>query len=220
MLLKKNELLPYISQLLTDSPIIVEAGAFNGRDTKKLALHWPHGTIHAFEPVPDIFALLEQTTFDLPNVHRHAYALSTSDGNELFYISEKETKPGQPFQAGSLRKPTGRLTWSPVRYPRTILVPTLTLDTWTQQHALDHIDLLWLDVQGHALPILQAAPHILPKIRFLYLEVEFIEAYEKQQLYPDIKAWLEKQGFKEVARDFDNQERWFYGNVLFSNTLV
>jgi FkbM family methyltransferase len=214
-IIKKSQLLPYIQQFLPTNPIIVEAGAFNGNDTKKLATFWPQGSIHAFEPVPAIFAILEAATHNFPNVYRYPYALSSSNGHATFYISEKPTQPNQPFQAGSLHKPTGRLSRSPVRYPNTITVPTITLDSWAEQHSINHIDFLWLDVQGHVLPILQAAQHMLVTMKLLYLEVEFIEAYEHQSLYQEIKTWLEAQGFMEIARDFENQESWFYGNVLF-----
>ena len=60
-LFKKNNLLPLISPLLPNNPIVVEAGAFNGADTKEISQFWPQGTIHAFEPVPEIFTKLPLT---------------------------------------------------------------------------------------------------------------------------------------------------------------
>ena len=48
-----------------------------------------------------------------------------------------------------------------------------------------------------------------------YLEVEFIQAYENQYSYADVKMWLEERGFEEIGKDFESTDKWFYGNVLF-----
>ena len=76
----KNELLPLLKKLLPADPIIVEAGAFDGKDSKKMCQEWPNGIIHSFEPVPEIFALLGENTQDCPNIKRYPYALSNSTG--------------------------------------------------------------------------------------------------------------------------------------------
>lgn len=214
-IIKKNQILPYITPYLPDNPIIVEAGAFDGTDTRKMSAHWPHGTIHAFEPVPDIFAKLEANTNDLGNVIRHHIALSDQTGSAIFYVSEKPSKPGQPFQAGTLLKPKERLKHSPITYPRTITVPTITLDAWAQQHHITRIDFMWLDLQGFALPVLKGGINILKTVRALFVELEFIEAYEGQAQYQEVKAWLESQGFTAIAQDFLDTTSWIYGNVVF-----
>ena len=117
--------------------------------------------------------------------------------------------------AGTLLKPKERLKHSPITYPSTITVPTITLDTWAQQQHIDHIDFMWLDLQGLALPVLKGGTNILKTVRALFVEVEFIEAYEGQAQYDEIRAWLETQGFTPVAQDFVDTSSWIYGNVLF-----
>jgi len=213
--LKKTDILRYVAQYLPTSPIIVEAGAFDGRDTQRMSKQWPAGVVHAFEPVPAIFAMLATNTQQLLNVVRHPYALGATTGTATLYVSEKPSRPGQPFQAGSLLKPHERLVHSEVRYPSTIIIDTITLDDWAKQNNIDHVDFMWLDVQGFALNILQASPQILTTLRALYVEVEFIQAYENQYQYEDVKAWLEQHNFVMIARDFTDQPSWFYGNALF-----
>lgn len=214
-IIKKNDILTHVKKLISASPIIVEAGAFDGRDTLKLSQQWPDGTIHAFEPVPEIFELLTKNTAAISTINRHPLALSDRTGHATLYVSAKPTAPDKPFQAGSLLKPKERLAWSDVVYNKTIEVPTITLDDWTQHNGINRIDFLWLDLQGMELNVLKASPKILSTIRVIYTEVEFIEAYEGQYLYEDVKGWLEKQGFCAVARDFSDQPTWFFGNVLF-----
>jgi FkbM family methyltransferase len=217
MYIKNKELLfALFKDLLPNNPIIVEAGAFNGNDTKRMATLWPEGHIHAFEPVPEIHALLEETTQNIANVTRHPIALSNFNGKQSFHISQHPKRPGKPFQAGSLLEPEKRLSWSPATYPTTCTVTTVTLDTWAEREGITALDLLWLDVQGYELPILKASPKILPHITLIFVEVNFIEAYKGCALYPEVKEWLESQGFEQIAYDFADQTSWFFGNALFA----
>lgn len=214
MFILKKELLPLLTTLLPDNPIIVEAGAFDGTDSKKLALHWPKGTIHAFEPVPEIFTLLEKNTHDLPNIKRYPYALSNQNGSSLFYVSENPKRPGKPCQAGTLLKPQERLSWSPIFYPTTTTVSTITLKQWMNITNINYIDLLWLDLQGNEFAVLHDSEDILPSIKLIYTEVSFINAYEGQPKYSEVLTWLEKRGFEIVAQDFNDTISWFFGNIL------
>lgn len=210
-----NQTITILKQFLPTNPIIVEAGAFNGGDTKKMSATWPDGTIHAFEPVPEIYELLLKNTHEYQNIHYYPYALSNKNGTELFYVSEHPENPGVASQAGSLHKPKDRLTVSPLIFPRTITVPTIALHSWAAQHNIAHIDLLWLDTQGHELAILQAAQPLLDSIHVVLAEVSFIESYYDQPTLHDLISWMEQQGFKHVGSDFDNTTKNFFGNVLF-----
>jgi len=51
---KPHQFVDIVAPYLPANPVIIEAGAFNGSDTIKLAKKWPQATIHAFEPVPAI----------------------------------------------------------------------------------------------------------------------------------------------------------------------
>ena len=112
-------------------------------------------------------------------------------------------------------KPKERLEWSQLVFNEIIEVQTVTLDDWAQENNIDHVDFMWLDMQGVELDVLKASPKILGQTKAIYCEVEFIEAYEGQPLYGDVKSWLQQQGFSIVAKDFVDQTTWFFGNVLF-----
>lgn len=216
MIIAKKDLLPYIKSLLPDNPIILEAGAFDGKDTQRLSNTWPLGTIHSFEPVPEIFELLQQSTKELSNVACYPLALSDTSGFQEFYVAEHPKKPGKPCQAGSLKKPSERLAWSPIIYPKTLMVPTTTLDNWAQQQAICRIDFAWLDLQGNELTVLKGSPNILKNITIILMEVNFINAYEGQSSYTQTLSWLESQGFTVIAQDFAETGSWFFGNILVS----
>jgi FkbM family methyltransferase len=213
---KSHTIFDIVRSYLPDNPTIIEAGAFDGRDTKKFLYYWPNSTIHAFEPVPAIFKKLELNTVGCPQIKRYPMALSTINGTASFYIAEKPTNPGIPTQAGSLLSPKERLNHSPIQFPYTIQVPTITLDTWAHQQQVTHIDMLWLDLQGHELSVMRASPHIFATVKIIHTEVSFIESYANQPQYPEVRAWLEDQGFTLLGTDFTQPPTWFFGNALFA----
>lgn len=216
---KSDQALTVIEPYLPPNPIILEAGAFDGSDTIRMAKKWPSAMIYAFEPVPELYARLKNNTYQYPNIHCYQIALSNTNGTAPFYISEKSAKPGIPSQAGSLLSPKDRLRYSSMQFPYTIQVPTITLDSWAQQHSISRIDCAWLDMQGHELNVLQASNVILPSLKAIYSEVGFYENYANQPIYTDVKKWLEAHNFKEAGKNFLTFDDHFFGNVLFVRNL-
>lgn len=215
IIFKPHQVLKHVVPYLPHNPIIIEAGAFDGTDTIRISKQWPEGTIHAFEPVPSLYATLTKNTVAYPTIHCYEVALSDRNGTAPLYVAEKQNKPGTPSQASSLLPPKERLEHSPIIFPSTIQIPTITLDTWAEQHHISHIDFAWLDIQGKELAVLQASPRMCKTLKVIYLEVSFIESYAGQPLYPDVTQWLTAQGFEEIGRDFTNTTNWFFGNSLW-----
>lgn len=218
LIFNSHKTIEILKDFLPENPTIVEAGAYNGRDTKKMVDQWPQCTVYAFEPLPEIYERLENNTAHLPQVRRYFTALSDHDGTSLFYISEWPSKPGIASQGGSLHAPKERLEKSPLIFPRTAQVPTITLQTWAQENNISSIDLLWLDTQGHELSILKAAGDMLCNIKVVLAEVSFIESYENQPRYEEVVAWMAEHGFEHIGRDFEDTSKSFFGNALFIYT--
>lgn len=207
---------PLFAQHLPANPVIVEAGAFIGTDTLSLARYFPTSSIHAFEPVPAIFEQLFHATHGFSSIRTYKYALSNTTGTQAFYLAQNPQKPDRLCQAGSLCQPKERLARSPITYPSTIEVPTITLDAWAQAYSIDHVDFLWLDLQGAELAALQNCPTLLTTVKLIYVEVHFIEAYQGQPLYSTVHTWLTSQGFCLIGKDFLDESRWFFGNALYA----
>ncbi len=216
-----------LKNLLPTNPVILEAGALTGNTAKQMAKLWPDSEIHTFEPVPEHYANLVKNTSSFKNIITYPLALSDRQGTATFFVSERTTKPGKPSASGSLLSPKEHLNFSKsVVFPTQIAVTTTTIDLWVKEKMISKIDLMWLDMQGHELAALQHATTILPSVKLVYMEVEFVEAYEGQALYRDVKNWMALNGFEPIALDFDETQalsrsstkkgRW-YGNVLFAN---
>ena len=196
----------FIAQFLPNNPVIVEAGAHIGRDTKKMIKVWPHAIIHVFEPVQELFTELQKNVAKYPSIHCYPYALSNQNGTASFHVSS-----GRSTATSSLLQPKEYLKEHPTTQFEIRTVPTTTLDAWAQQHAISHIDFLWLDMQGGELLALEGATQLLPTVTAIYAEVNFVERYEHNPTYAEIKRFLASYGFRSIKEAFND----IWGNALF-----
>lgn len=212
---KPHQALEFIAPYITSSePVIVEAGAFTGQDTIKMAKYWPQGIVYAFEPVPEIYEQLKSAVAPYTNIYTYQCALSTKVGTALLYLAEKNDKQGRITQASSLYPPKERLTISPIQFSRTITVLTDTIDSWALKQEISHIDVLWLDVQGYEYAVLKASPNMLSTVSVIYTEVAFIEAYAGQPSMQTMIDFLLAHNFEIIGRDFSETSSRFFGNLL------
>lgn len=192
---------------LGEAPTIVEAGAHSGLDTVHLGRMFRNGTVHAFEPVPALYARLASRTKGLANVRTYNSALGARTDRATLHLSG-----GSSDGSSSLRRPTGHLEVHPnVTFAASLEVACLSLDDWARQNGIAKVDMLWLDLQGLEHDVLSASSLVLPTVKAIYTEVSLQEMYEGACLYPEYRRWLEGQGFEVVAEDL----RWVdMGNVL------
>lgn len=212
-----KKVLELAQKYLPHDPIIIEAGAYDGNDSIYMSSYWPLAKIYAFEPVPELYSKLVNKTKSYSNIYPFSYALGDANKKVDFYVSAFNYNQKEPSASSSLLEPKEHLQYADyVVFNQKIEVDMLTLDTWADLQNIDHVDMLWLDMQGYELNMLKACPHILSTVKVIYTEVEFVEAYKDQYLYQDVVSFLERLGFKLLAQDFvtGDKNRW-YGNVLF-----
>ena len=189
---------------LPENPKILEGGAYLGKNSVKLAKIWPKAQIYSFEPVPELAEKTKTNTRTFPNIHVYELALSDKNGTATMYLSELVAKPDQTYQSSSLFAPSEFLRKAPrIQYKKQINVPTTTIDAWAKKNSVDHIDLLYLDIQGAELAAMKGAPEIMKTVQVVLAEIEFVEVYTGQPLYGEVRSWLEEQGFRMIAGSFD-----------------
>lgn len=196
-----------IAKYLPSSPVILEAGAHVGHDTKAMAKFWPLATIHAIEPIPALFVELKKRTSALSRVKCHQVALSDNPG-----IVEMHVSSGDSDESSSVLKPTGHLSEYPtVVFSSKCQVIANTIDSWANSEGISKIDFMWLDLQGHELTTLRASPKILSTTQVIHTEVSLKPLYSGGALYDELRDWLCGQGFKVVQEALVGPD----GNVLF-----
>jgi FkbM family methyltransferase len=113
----------------------------------------PNTTVHAFEPTPEIATRLRATAKlnGLDRLHVHELAVSSDNGFATLrrYRGDLGTNEGMNYISADLGESSaGRL-------------PTVCLDQFCADHAIDRVDLLKLDIQGNEPSALAGAKHLL-----------------------------------------------------------
>jgi FkbM family methyltransferase len=198
-----------IVNMLPPRPVIIEAGAHDGEDTVELSKYWSDGEIHAFEPIPTLYHRLVDRTRKRSNVYCYPLTLSGSNSWREMHVSA-----GVHDSSSSLLAPNADFsrTYQEIIFSSSVTVPTTTLSTWADSYGIDHIDFMWLDMQGGELEALASSPAILRTATAIYTEVWLQRLYDGCPLYPELRSFLEAQGFR-VSQEFLPWPDG--GNVLF-----
>jgi 2-O-methyltransferase len=207
-----------MKRYVPQNPIILEAGAHLGEDTARLVRFFNPEKLYAFEPVPELFKSLKNSTLSFAAVECFPYALADKSGNAKLHVSsgyhELSRRSRVPADgSSSLLRPTGHFEFCPtVEFNKEIEVAVTTVDDFAKQHNLNRIDFMWLDLQGMELKTLQGAEIVLKTVSSVYLEASTQELYEGAASYADIEQWMRSRGFvpKYVAIPKDG-----HGNALF-----
>lgn len=201
----------YIRRILPGAPICVDCGAHDGADTVELE-RVLGGTVHAFEPVPEVFDRLCRRVARSKAIRCYQIALSDRTGVADFHVSS-----GTSDGSSSLMEPQEHLTDHPtVKFERKIQVKCTTLDAWAEANDVARVDFLWLDMQGFEMQMLEASPRILSSVRAVHTEVSTRETYKGVALYPEFRKWMLDKGFQVDVEAIP--EGWDMGNVLFART--
>lgn len=196
--------------LHTEAPRVLEAGAYDGVDTIRFARRWPQGHVYSFEPVPSLFAGVQEQVGGFQNVTLFREALV---GDPTLSEVELHVGMGETQNASaSILRPTEHLSIFPdVDLSGSASAPAVTLDAWAQREGVSRVDMLWLDLQGAELMVLKQGVRVLQGVQAAHLEVSTRPLYEGAAVWSDIRGFMRAQGFREaIAR-----VPLITGNVLY-----
>lgn len=198
----------WLTQFLPYNPVIVEGGAFHGRETSQAAKQWPKGKIFAFEPNPSAFVKLQETMagqhFD--HVELSPLALSNYTGRATLYVSHGQNVNDCFLeQESSLLPPSKEME---LHYKGHALeVPCVTLEEWCHQKQIDHIDILKLELEGLELQVLEESKNILKNVNVLIIQSFFHPYRNDMTFYFSIKDFLTKANFVPLAHWYTRGSR-------------
>jgi FkbM family methyltransferase len=86
---------------------------------------------------------------------------------------------------------------------KTIKVQTKTLDDWLSDVELDHVDLMWIDVQGHEKNVIKGAKEALKKVDYVIMETGEQNNYENAMSQKETIQLMKTFSFKHI-RNFGN----------------
>lgn len=186
--------------------LIVDVGANVGQAALRFREAFPHAVIHCFEPVRDTFARLERNAGRY-GCHCHPCAMGSHAQLATIYVRSNDTM-------SSLSKPE--------EYVSSEEVEVRTLDNWTRENAIDFIDVLKIDTEGHDLEVLAGAARLLEScsIRFIITEVGF-DPERNLVPFDSVRPVLGSYGLSLVGlyhqtMDWGGKRRLLFADALFA----
>ena len=205
---EKKDLLK--SVIKKDSPIILDIGANNGKDTVFFLKNFSNSLVYSFEPderaLKDFIKRAKKHKKFYERNKLFTYAISDKDSFSSFYMTKSSG-------SSSLREPL-LLFDDSQEIEKIIRVKTKKLDTWCEENKIKEIDCIWSDIQGGEDMMIRGGMKSLEKTKFLVLECISVEAY--RGLWSKQKILKLLSNFK-IIRDFKGpyQSDLFLKNINY-----
>ena len=197
------------------NPLIFDLGANRGNVVEQYLSYFPSAIIHAFEPFPDSYNILNERYANNPKVFCLPKAVSSDNAIKEFFVNKN-------VDTNSLLKPkvTGLSSDNQVSNVATIKVESIILDDYCARENIDHIDILKMDIQGGEYDALKGLKNLLSekRISLIYSEVYFVEQYERQPLFHDISKLLFQYGYQlqDIYNPIYGQGCIAWADVIFT----
>lgn len=171
------------------SPVIFDVGANTGEWSLSIRKHCPEAArLFLFEPQPACQQIIENSR--IPNSTLIPHAVSSSSGKTIELFVGKEA-------SGLASLHQRRDSYFDAIGFSVIEVTTVTIDDVVEEHGLDRIDLLKMDVEGHELSVLEGAIQNLERGRVRALTFEFGSGnINSRTFFHDFWDLLTPLGFK------------------------
>jgi FkbM family methyltransferase len=186
------------------TPTIFDIGAHLGETARRYRLLYPQAVIHCFEPFKASFDTLQAALAADALLHAHQLAVGAAPGRASLHVNR--SKATNSLLASDARAAT---YWGQnlLDTDETVGVPVTSLDAFCQEHSLERIDILKLDVQGAEFDVLTGAKRLLDDqaIDVVYMEMITAPTYVGQHDLHEYLGLFRSHGY--VLFDFYNPVR-------------
>ena len=163
-----------------------DIGANIGQTANGLVQYFPKSSIYCFEPVSATFNTLSQKFSKYSNVSCIQKGMGSVSGSASIILHDNSE--------------LNTIVTNGPRENQKIGEEIITIDTvdeFTENRNITHIDFLKMDVQGWEMEVLMGAEALLreKRVRFIYTEVGFRRADRDMQHFCEINDYLESKGF-------------------------
>lgn len=189
---------------------ILDIGSWHLKQTIEMAIIFPEATIHAFEPNPETYKTCIDTRQNLPEniknrIFIHHVALSNVIGQVDFFPLDKSKTNSSNEGIASLNPLKQGMDGSLLGdkwVQKKITVNCDTLDNWCNLNNIKNVDLIWMDVQGAELRVLNGAKQTLKNVKAICTEAGLIPYYENHCLKDDMDRFMESIEYTELKEAF------------------
>jgi FkbM family methyltransferase len=193
---------------------IIDAGASNGRISRRLLRLFPEAFVYAFEPNPSYTEILQKYAAEDSRFQPQFCALSEQEGIVDLHVTGSLGNTSL-FKPGSGLKeidPNGASIKSVEK------VEAVTIDGWAKRNGNPSIQLMKFDIQGGELQALRGAAHMLSSSTLVvYTEVLFNSLYNGGAIWSQIDLYLRQHGF--VLYDIFKPKYGSNGSLMWGNAI-
>jgi len=184
---------------------VVDVGANEGQTSLAVRQAFPGATVHAFEPVAETFAILQQAVGADREVHTNRLAVSNEPGVVHMQVQAQLSHIVPASLAGAADVES---------------VQAVTLDDYCEQHQIERIEILKTDTEGHDLEVLKGAKKLFTagKVDWVFVEVTFDANDTTHSQFSQTCAWLDAYGLAPWCF-YDHYHADAGRTLLFCNVL-
>lgn len=174
----------FLSQQEMSEGVIVDVGANLGVFSLLLAKQHPHREVHAFEPSPSTFQALKK------NISHNGVDNVVANEKAVGDVDEWTS-----FQADPESRATARFSGESSAHA--VEVSCVQLDTYLEQHDVDRVAFLKVDVEGFEMSVFRGARSLLKEHRASMVYFEVCPGMSQQAGYgpTDATAFLDTCGY-------------------------
>jgi len=176
-----------------NNPIIFDVGANEGVLTELYRQQFPTAIIHAFEPHPQAYKILQDKFVNDPNIFTNNFGIADAPDILLFNLANQSGSSSfLPFSDDSpYVRGTGVSTVDSMK------IDVTCIDSYCEKNNIDHIDFMKLDVQGFEPKVILGASNMLARksINAIQTEIVFRDFYKSASSFLDIEQHLIMHGF-------------------------
>jgi FkbM family methyltransferase len=162
LLSQEYRFLDAILQGQPTSCVVLDCGANIGMFGVYVLTHCPTAIVHSVEASSPTYRVLKSNADSLPDRWSAYHAALWHSNGEVEFVNEADNLASHiAYDADGHKAPS----------PQVEKVPALRLDTFCDQHCLDHIHILKIDIEGAAQAALEACESTLDSVDHLLIEI-------------------------------------------------
>lgn len=172
-------------------PLFFDIGANVGQTVKDFKEVFKNATIHAFEPSPNTFEILEHNTSNIKKLYLWNYGVG-STGEDLL-LNE--------YNFSNLNSFYDIHNYELCKLKGKTLVKTTTVDQFMIKNDIQLVDVLKIDTEGFELEVFKGAINSFKesKIGMLFFEASFVNRHKDMPSFIELWDFVLKNDFELVS---------------------
>ncbi|AYV82378.1 MAG: hypothetical protein Homavirus40_3, partial [Homavirus sp.] len=199
---------------------IFDVGSRDCLQSVEFKMRFPHADIHAFEANPKCVDMCRETLERYKDYCKNDVVLNDVVLNDVAVSNYDGEITFHPVIYGNIGA-SSILSLSEDNehhkcWPQdTITVNCTKLDTYCEMNNINNIDILWMDVQGVELQVMQGMEKMLQNTKIIHTEIGITPLYKEQVLINEFMQFMEENNF--VPIDITTTREGYEADVIFLN---